>query len=105
MVCGPEVANTVNDFEASLPYNLEKSLAEQTEHHEQTPTAQKRFAKNVLAYEQAGNPFLEETQDLIALDSKDIANQNAVDNMRKVAASGEKQFLEFINDRLGRKKE
>ena len=30
MVCGPEVARSVRDFEASLPYNLETSLSEQT---------------------------------------------------------------------------
>ena len=55
-------------------------------------------------FQQAGNPFLEESKDLIALDSKNIANQNAVDNMRKVAESGAKQFNEFLNDRLKEKK-
>ena len=73
MVCGPEIAR---DFEATLPYNLEITLSEQTKHHEQTPTAQKRFAKNVndlvAAFQEASNPFLEESKDLIALDSKNI---------------------------------
>ena len=55
-------------------------------------------------FQQAGNPFLEESKDLIALDSKNIANQNAVDNMRKVAESGAKQFNEFLNDRLKEEK-
>ena len=43
MVCGPEVARSVIDFKASLLYNFEASLSEQTKHHEQTPSAQKRF--------------------------------------------------------------
>ena len=64
MVCGPEVARSVRDFKASLPCNLETSLSKQTKHHEQTPSAQKRFSKNVndlvSTFQQAGNPFLEE---------------------------------------------
>ena len=63
--------------------------------------AQKRFSKNVsdlvLAFQQVENPYLEESKDLIALDSKNIANQNAVDNMKKVGESGAKQFNEFFN--------
>ena len=87
---------------------MEKSISEQTKHHEQTPNSQKRFSQNVndlvSAFQQAGNPFLEESKDLIALDSKKIANQNAVYNMRKVAESGVKQFNGFVNDRLKQKK-
>ena len=108
MVCVAEVARSVTDFEASLPNNLETSLSEQTKHHEETPSAWKRFSKNVndlvSAFQQAGNPFLEESKDLIALDSKNIENQNTVDNMRKVAESGAKQFNEFFNDCLKEKK-
>ena len=33
MVCVPEVARNVRDFEASLPNNLE-TLSKQTKHHE-----------------------------------------------------------------------
>ena len=47
MVCGPEVARSVRDFEASLPYNLQTSLSEQKKHHKQTTSAQKRCSKNV----------------------------------------------------------
>ena len=87
---------------------METSLSEQTKHHEQIPSAQKRFSKNVndlvSAFQQAGNPFSEESKDLIALDSKKIANQNAVYNMRKVAESGVKQFNGFVNDCLKEKK-
>ena len=41
MVGGSEVARSVRDFEASLPYNLDTSLSGQTKHHEQTPSATK----------------------------------------------------------------
>ena len=108
MVCGPEVARSVRDFEASLRYNLETSLSEQTKRHEQTQAHKSIFSKNVndlvSAFQQVGNPFLEESKDLIALGSKNIANQNAVDNMREFAESGAKQFNEFFNDCLKEKK-
>ena len=48
------------------------------------------FQKMQEIFQQAGNPFLEELKNIVALDSKNIANQNAVDNMRKVAESGAK---------------
>ena len=109
MVCGPEVARSVRNFKVSLPYNLETSLSEQTKHHEQTPSAQKQFSKNVndlvSVFQQAGNLFLEELKDLIAMDLKNIANQNTVDNMRKVTVSGAKQFNEFFNDCLKERKQ
>ena len=58
MVCGPEVARSVRDFEASLPYNLETSLSIQTKHHEQTPSAQKRFSKNAGNFPASRKSFL-----------------------------------------------
>ena len=107
MICGPEVAKSVQDFEASLPYNLE-TLLSHLKHHEQKPSAQKKFSKNVndlvAAFLDSGNPFLEETKDLIAIDSKNIANEAAVINMWKVADAGKDQFNEFLNCRLKEKK-
>ena len=106
MVCGPEIARSVEDFEASLPYNLETLLTQQTKHHEQTPSAQNRFSNHVNnlvnAIEQAGNPFFEESQDLMALDSKNITSESAVEILRSVAASGNKQFGDFLDDRLNK---
>ena len=45
MVCGPEVARSVRDFKASLRYNLETSLSEQTKHHEQTQAHKSDFQR------------------------------------------------------------
>ena len=104
MVCGPEVARCVSEFEASLPYNRESLLNHQTRHHEQTDSMQRRFSKHVIslisAFEEAGNPFLEESEDLIALDSRDIAIDGAIDVLRNVEEIGEKQFQDFLGDRL-----
>jgi len=102
MVCGLEVARCVTEFEASLPYNRESLMTNQPKHHEQTNSKQRRFSKHVIslvaAFEEAGNPFLE------ALDSRNIATDGAVDVLQKVEEIGEKQFRNFISDRLKSRK-
>ena len=68
----------------------------------------KEFAKNVnglvAAFQEAGNPFLEKTNDLIAMDSKNIANETAVENLWKISDAGKDQFKEFLNCLLKEKK-
>ena len=104
MVSGPEVARIVNEFEQSLPFNKTKNDKTEKKHHEQTKSMQQRFAKHVLnllaAFEQAGNPFLEDAQDLIALDTRNIANRNAIKNLKEAENIGENQFKLFVADRI-----
>ena len=81
----PEIARILNEIEQSLPFNAKKHSSNEKNHHEQTRSMQQRFTiKHVLnflaVFGQAGNPFLEETQDLIALDTRNIAVRNAVKN-------------------------
>ena len=78
-------------------------------HHEQTPSAQKEFAKNVnglvAAFQEAGNPFLEKTNDLIAMDSKNIANETAVENFfSQLPFEGEKDKYLCSNQEEARQK-
>ena len=73
-------------------------------HHEEVNSTQKAFADDVNALvnvlESMGNPFVEESQDLIVLDSKDIADPTVVTTVKQVASLGEEQFETFVNDRL-----
>ena len=109
MVCGPEVARCISEFEASLPYNQDNKLSNQTKHHEQTKSSQQRFYKHVVSlvasFEKAGNPFLEDSEDLISLDSRYILSSETVKTLQKVEEIGEKQFNNFVNGRLKSKKE
>ena len=47
-----------------------------TRHHEQVPSLQKAFAKDVKALnrviEEMGNPFFEDSADLLVVDTKEI---------------------------------
>ena len=80
MVAGPEVSHLVAQYEVA---SGAKEGTEHTSHHEQTDQAQKVFLDKVEKLCQAtndmGNPFQEESQDLLSLDTKDIAHHTAAE--------------------------
>ena len=47
-----------------------------------------------------GNPFMEETEDLLVLDTKEIMGSDALVRLRKVEEVGTAQFESFITERL-----
>lgn len=87
MIAGPEVSRLVQDYENSSNVN-ETNLSE---HHDQTKNAQKVFVERVekltTVMQEFGNPFQEESADLLTLDTKDIAHP---DNAALVATHYEK---------------
>ena len=101
MLAGPEVAMVVQDFEevAELTRRQDTTL-----HHEQTKSVQDTFLDNVKnlvkVYEEMGNPFLEESDDLLTLDSQEIADEMMVRTVRDVENIGKKQYDEFVQKRL-----
>ena len=50
--------------------------------------------------EELGNPFEEESKDLIVLYSKETAGHSAVEAVRKVKQTGEQQFEAFSSECL-----
>ncbi|KAL7373698.1 hypothetical protein ABVT39_012891 [Epinephelus coioides] len=79
MVAGPEIATMTADFENK------SSPQSENRHHEQQPAMQEAFMKHVRSLtaviEEMGNPFLEESQDLLVLDSKDIMSSAVADTL------------------------
>ncbi len=51
----------------------------------------------VAVIEEKGNPFLEQSQDLLVLDTRDMSVGESV---RKAEKLGEKQYHNFVEDRL-----
>ncbi|KAJ8380702.1 hypothetical protein SKAU_G00014800 [Synaphobranchus kaupii] len=98
MVAGPEIARMTTDFEN------ESSPQSENRHHEQKPAVQEAFMMNVRSLtaviEEMGNPFLEESQDLLVLDSKDIMSSSVADTVRKVESLGAQQYKTFVEERL-----
>ncbi|KAL9953154.1 hypothetical protein ACROYT_G040524 [Oculina patagonica] len=79
MVAGPEIARAVNEFESA--YEVQKRA--NTCHHEQVSSVQKAFAKDVQnlieVIDEMGNPFREDSTDLIVLDTKEIVPKSVVE--------------------------
>ena len=98
MVAGPELARMVEEFEEVI------SASESQNHHENKPVIQSAFAKDVVnlvsSFEELGSPFKEVGEDLIALDTKDIMNEEVVRTVRTVRQLGEQQFKTFLKERL-----
>lgn len=92
------------NLRGGLPFNKVKDITDETNHHEQTEGMQQRFSKHVVAllssFEDIGNPFLEKTPDLIALDTKDIAEDAAIKNLNRAEEIGKQMFDLFVRNHV-----
>ena len=101
MIAGPEVARAIEEFRDGHQHCGRR---EDTCHHDQTPSVQTSFTKDVRALvsviEELGNPFDEESMDLIVLDTKEIAGPAAVETVRNVKKINQEQFQAFTRECL-----
>ena len=100
MVAGPEISRVLNEFESRYTHKS----GEDYRHHEQIHSVQKRFASNtknvVEAIEEMGNPFLDDSSDLVALDTKLIMSETVVNNMQAAEQLGKTQYEAFVDERI-----
>ena len=65
---------------------------------------QKTFAQNVedlaKAIEEMGSPFTENSNDLLVLDSRDLADPAIIDSVRKIEKLGQEQYDIYVGERL-----
>ena len=82
MVSGPEISHLVAQYEA---VSQAKDATQNTRHHEQTERNQRLFMDKVNKLTKVigdlGNPFQEESKDLLTLDTKDIAHPNGTERI------------------------
>ena len=101
MTSGPEIARLVSEFEASMTTEAEVQGAD---HHVVQRSFQVSFFKDVKSLvttiEDFGDPFREESDDLIVLDTKEIAEPAAVTILRQIEAVGKEECNQFITERL-----
>ena len=101
LVAGPEVTALIKDFEDA--HQLMERRHEVI-HHDQTANVQNAFRKDVCSLsnvmEVLGNPFEEESEDLLVLDSKEIAHPSAVEAVKKAQRIGQQQFQTFTKECL-----
>ncbi|KAK3753824.1 hypothetical protein QZH41_005372 [Actinostola sp. cb2023] len=102
MTSGPEMARLVNEFESSMLMTSNHQSSES--HHEVQTSFQVSFFKDVTSlvatFEDLGNPFIEESEDLLVLDTKEIAAPDAVGRLRQIETIGRDQFDTFLTERL-----
>ena len=105
MVAGPELARMVAEFERVEQEHITNQLT-RNPHHEQSSASQKRFTCHVQSLvstiEELGNPFEEESMDLVSLVSKDIpvADPAMKATLNKIESAGKDQYESFIKERI-----
>ncbi len=94
MCGGPEVAKLINEYENVIT-GSKSDACSQTSHHEQTKGSQTTFVRHVKALTgvlvKLGNPFVDESHELMRIDTRDIAE------MRQFNALNRLKLLEKIN--------
>ena len=97
MVAGSEVARMIAD-DNTRSHQKDSSH----HHHEQHPGVQATFIKDVRSLsavvEEMGRPFLEESEDLLVLDTRDIMNVTVCETGRNVEIFGEEQYHRFVKE-------
>lgn len=97
-IVGPEFVRICKEFERKHP---ESNV---TKHHDQTDSFQNQFFKNVKCLTEQinmmGNPFLEDTGSLIALDTKQIMPDSVVKEIKSAKQLGYEQFQDFFQSRI-----
>ena len=100
MIAGPEIARMVEEFEKQAF----RGEATDVDHHERLPSFQVTFSAQVnelvVAMEEMGNPFIEDSCYLFALDTKDIMSEDAVSTVQGIVNLGQQQYNDFIEERF-----
>ena len=98
MVTGPEVSQLVAQYEIA---SETKETVVHTNHHEQTPKVQQVFLERVdklfQVFTDMGNPFKEESRELLSLYTNDIAHPSAAELIFTHHARGKTRFVEFMD--------
>lgn len=102
IIAGPECGRIIDEFESCFPST--QQTAASTLHHEQVPSIQKQFTHDVKemvsTMQELGNPFLEDSNDLIILDTKVVMGENVVNNLQNIRDIGQQQYATYVQERL-----
>ena len=101
MVSGPEMSRVIREFQASADNKTHRTGIL---HHEQTKHAQMVFVRYVkslhCAMGEMGNPFCDESNDLLVLDNGDVADPVIITALRQMEVLGQEQYERYVEERL-----
>ena len=102
MVAGPEVARIVIEFEKCV-MGTQADVRDHC-HHEKYGSVQTTFISEVASLtaviEEMENSFLENSDDLLVLNTRNIMDSSVGDTVRRAEALGTQQYEKFIKERL-----
>ena len=105
MICGPEIARIVNEFEENMP--ICRGSKAIYLHHEQTKSFQDKFPQYVLSLvsmmKELENFFLENDETSAYLDTKEKADNIVCDTVNKIELVEKQKSQEFFTERLVKK--
>ena len=100
MVAGPETARLLQEFEGQL--KGDPNLDEKNEHHEQGLSTQKTFQSQVNnlvnTISEMGNPFQDDCPELLALDTRNCADESVVATVQTIEEIGLRQYKKYVKD-------
>ncbi len=101
MVSGPEMARLILEFQTTAEMRTKTT---ELKHHEETKNVQLAFARDVKALtsviKEMGNPFCDDSKDLLVLDNRDLADPAIITTVRQIEKLGQEQYETFVNERL-----
>lgn len=100
MICGPEEARIVREFEAACV--LQKFDSDNFRHHEDSSSFQRTFKQDVekleAEFRTLGNPFdLTDTSELIQLATYDVMDEAVMKTIQTIEQLGHEQKTAFMN--------
>ena len=102
-ISGPETVRVIAEFEKSI-VGKSNTIKDTSPHHQETKSAQIRFAKQVTsmvdAILKAGNPLSSGECQMIRLHSREVMPDESVTCLKDLQARGEREYGAFVKDRL-----
>ena len=88
MLSGPELSRLQRLFEDEYLRDDDEEDPKNFLNHEQGPATQRTFKKQVTALtetiQKMGNPFLDDFEELVTLDSRNCAEKSVVDGLKRL---------------------
>ena len=88
-----KIPRMVQEFKSGIFSSEEK-------HHIQKASVQSVFLKDiqntVSSFEELGNPFMEESGNLMVLHMRDVIDDTVIDTVHQAKKIGEEQFKSFV---------
>ena len=96
------MARVIADFESTI--DCISSTRTQFQHHKEHEKVQSTFVSDVKilaqSIQESGNPFDDETSELVVLFSEEITDNSVTETLCQINQSGIEQYNTFVNERI-----